>query len=146
MDKKEDFTLNNIIQIADFSILEKKTKWGSKECKHRTITLNDNGQIVTCCDCGQQVSAYWMLKESSNLWKMLEDQLKRREDKLREDKEANLHRIASRRVDKIWRCKDLVPCCPHCGEGISTSDELGSVAINKRVDEARRRAREAIKK
>lgn len=145
MDKKEEFTLNNVIKIGDFSILEKKRGWNSKECNHRTIAFDDNGQIVTCCDCGQQISAYWALKEFSSFWEKLTEQLKHKENKLKEEKAANLHRIAARKVDKEWQRKDMVPCCPHCGEGISPEDGLGNTTINKRIDAARRKAREVNK-
>lgn len=147
MDKNDECpTLSNVISVGDFSVLKKERKYGDKPCLHRTITLDDNGQIVTCCDCGQQIDAYWALNEFSKLWKKLTEQLKSREEYLRKEKEAILYRIAAKKVDKVWRTKNLVPTCPHCGEGISPEDGFGNAAINKRVDEARRKAREENKK
>lgn len=55
--------MDNIIKIGDFSIELKRRKDNndSPECKHDSISMDDNGDIVKCTDCNMQLSAYWAL-------------------------------------------------------------------------------------
>lgn len=133
----------NIIQIGDFSVARKGRvdRFDRQKCKHLRVELNDHGETVTCVDCGVQVSAYWALDMVAERIKSEWSKLQGAKDRLAEDKSASLHLVAARAVEKAWRKRDMVPCCPHCGEGVSAADGFGQSLVSKRIDDARRQAR-----
>ena len=135
--------MGDIVQVGDFSIARKGRidRFDPKACRHIRVEQNDHGETVTCRDCGVQVSAYWALNALADFWKEHERKYSAAVRKLNEDKAAKLHLIAARVVEKAWRSHSMVPCCPHCGEGINAKDGFGETLVSKRIDEARRAAR-----
>lgn len=138
---------DNIIEVGDFRIARKGRidQYDRQKCRHMHVELNDHGETVTCSDCGVQVSAYWALHMVADYWKDHARAHKSAVARLEEDKKANLHLIAARKVEGAWRDRKMVPCCPHCGEGISPADGLGATMISKRIDDARRESRSKSK-
>lgn len=136
---------DNIIQIGDFRIARTDRKWASRTdktiCAHRSIELDDHGEIVRCMDCGIQVSAYWGLKMLAEHWEDASRKHQSAANQLAADKAASLHLLAAKKAEQAWRLRDMVPTCPHCGEGITAKDGFGDCLINKQMDNARREAR-----
>jgi len=57
--------MGKIVEISGyrFKTVKKRSRWQiSEECKHRNITLDENGGCVICEDCKRQVSAFWALQ------------------------------------------------------------------------------------
>ncbi|HFD3783363.1 TPA: hypothetical protein ACF4EW_002634 [Pseudomonas aeruginosa] len=138
---------DNVVEVGDFSIARKGRidRYDRQKCRHLRVELNDHGETVICSDCGVQVSAYWALNMVAERLSAEWSKLQRAKKQLSEDKSANLHLVAARVVEKAWRKRDLVPCCPHCGEGISPTDGFGNSLVSKRIDSARRAARAKAK-
>lgn len=136
---------DNVVNIGDFSIAKADRTWaariGKGICRHLRLEMDDHGEVVKCMDCGVQVSAYWALKMLASHWEDASRKHKAAKERLAEDKASHLHLIAAKQAEKAWRSRDMVPCCPHCGEGISAKDGFGGSMVSKRIDEARREAR-----
>lgn len=115
------------------------------ECLHKQWLLEDCGNIVSCKDCGKQLGAFWALNALIDEYNTWVRRYVAQAEKLREDSAANLHLTAARLAEKAWRSRKMVPCCPHCGEGIAAGDGFGHSLINKRIDDARRADRARAK-
>lgn len=124
---------NNVIDVGDFSLLRKNSKYTRTNdvCKHFNLELDDNGHIVNCLDCGKQISSYFALELMLNSIEKEQRKIAVKEAQLEELKIDSLHLIAAKKVEKVWRTRDMLPCCPHCGVGISKDDGLGDSSINK---------------
>lgn len=135
---------DNIIQIGDFSLARENSEAKSRRgeaCAHRRLDLDQHGEVVRCRDCGTQVSAFWALGMLATFWRDESARLQSRLNQAQKDLDATLHLRAAKTAEQAWRNRDMVPTCPHCGEGISPADGFGRSLVSKRIDEARREAR-----
>lgn len=135
---------DNVIQIGELLIRrrqEKHTYLKDERCHHRKMTWDDNGQIVTCDACGIQLSPYWALHQLAHFYDKEMSKLKARAEQLEQDKSHNLHLIAAKKVEAVWRSRNMAPCCPHCGRGILPEDKLGDAQTRRDFELRRRQAR-----
>jgi DNA-directed RNA polymerase subunit RPC12/RpoP len=136
-----------IIEIGDlrFSRNRIARAYRADQCKHHRLRLDENGDVVVCEDCGIQVSAFWALC-------MLADEFDREFAKLRSaranlarEKAAEVHLLAARKVDAVWRSRTMVPACPHCGIGVLPEDGLGNARISREMELRRREVAQKTK-
>jgi hypothetical protein len=138
--------MDNVIQIGDFSLIRKRER-GSKfwrkpdDCMHTSLEIDDDGHVVKCRTCGVQVEAYWALRTLAERYNESLKTVESKRDQLREDMAKGLTLKAAQRVEKAWRSRSMVPCCPHCGAGIRASDGFGSSLVNVKIDDRRRTAK-----
>ena len=138
--------MSNVVDFGAFRISQREGKrsWSYRDerCSHHHLTLDDNGHIVRCDDCKEVVSAYWAIQMLAEVYNKAVRKVDAARQQVAEDKAHNIHLTAAKRVEKVWRSKNMVPCCPHCGRGIRPDDGLGHTQINRSIDERIR----AIKK
>lgn len=104
------------------------------KCKHTRYVLNDEVGIVECRDCAAPVSAYHVLRQCA----LEENRLYRRLRAMRDEIQAIAGRRswlkAVQRLDKIWRGRKMLPCCPHCRRGLFAEEmDDGAVGIDYEV-------------
>ena len=122
---------------------ERFKRWRKEGCPHHRLTIDDEGEIITCDDCKAQVSAYWALLSCLEQIKETRHSLRVRKEILKEQSEKTLHLRASQVVESAWRSRSMVPTCPHCGRGIKPEDGFGGSMIHRTLDDAaRERAKE----
>lgn len=46
------------------------------DCVHRRITLDENGQTITCDECGKELSAWWTLMATLRRYDSAEEHLR----------------------------------------------------------------------
>jgi len=110
-------------------------------CEHKHLTLDDNGEIVTCEDCKQQVNAYWALHRMALMWGNHAQQVRRVVAQVHEDQKATFHLRAAKVVERAWQRRKSVPICPHCKAGIFPEDGFGTSSINRAIELKRRSLR-----
>ncbi|POR52779.1 hypothetical protein B0G62_10476 [Paraburkholderia eburnea] len=135
--------MSNIIDIDELRI-QRQLKHEARpaaDCKHMHIDLDDVGCIVRCADCGAQLDAYWTLTLFLDHYGRALRKLNERERQHAEARARDIHLTAAQRVEKAWRSRTMVPCCPHCNEGIRADDGLGGTMINRSIDDRRRAAK-----
>lgn len=135
--------MSNVIHIDEMRLTKQhRHRFGRDAgCKHLHLTMDDEGDIVKCDDCGMQVSAFWALKMLSEFYERAMSKLASRERSQAVVEQKTIHLKAAQAVEKAWRSRTMVPTCPHCGEGIAATDGFGRSAINKMIDERRRTER-----
>lgn len=136
--------LTNVVQFSDLQIarLKDDVRRRHEGCQHRRIQLDDVGQVVKCLDCDKQISAYWALGMLAASWKSQVRSLEHQKSEAKAATEVNLHLLAAKKVESVWRTRNQLPCCPHCARGIDPADGLGSRTVSK-VFEQGLRVREA---
>lgn len=125
---------DNVIEVGDFSVLRKNSKYTrftEKSCQHFSLEMDENGHVVNCLDCKKQVSAYFALELMLDSLKKSRREVASKKSELEQLKTENLHLVAAKKVEKVWRTRDMLPMCPHCGVGISKEDGLGDSCVNK---------------
>ncbi len=125
---------DRVVAIEDLRIARRQRLPGEKECAHRRIVLDDNGEIVKCSDCGVQVSPFWALKMLTSVWSDAQRKLKASREQLQADRETILHLTAARKAEEAWRSRTMVPVCPHCSRGILTTDGFGASLMTKKLE------------
>jgi hypothetical protein len=133
--------MDNLIQIGEARIRLRgdRPHYGRDDrCRHYNLTYDNNGEIVSCDDCGKQVSAFWAMKVIIFHYNKATEAMEARASQLAADKAHNLHLIAAKKVEAVWRGRTMAPCCPHCGRGILAEDGLGGSQTNRKMELARR--------
>ncbi|AMR77661.1 hypothetical protein [Cupriavidus nantongensis] len=135
--------MSNVIQIEEMRLTQRSRSYvgRSGECQHMNLTMDEDGDIVKCDDCGIQVSAFWALKLLSENYGRAMAKLQSRERRQADVEGKTIHLRAAQEVERAWRSRTMVPTCPHCGEGIAPTDGFGRSAVNKQIDERRRQQR-----
>jgi hypothetical protein len=131
----------DIIDLGNirFQLKRKYRLSAQGDCDHKHIELDDRGGIVRCLKCGLQLSAFWALEMLAEQYGIEMEKLRCGRKALAEAKNAELHLLAARKVEKAWRGRKMVPACPHCGRGILPEDGWGDALVNREI-ELRRRA------
>lgn len=134
--------MDNVIQFADvaFRAKGKRYDWDKDRCPHKNLTLDDNGEIVTCDDCNRQIGAYWAVRHITELWSQHSRTMERRAAEINKQITENVSLLAARRVERAWRSRKMVPVCPHCHEPIFAEDGFGGSSIDKQIAKRRRDA------
>lgn len=134
---------DNVIQLGELIIRQREKRRGFRDerCRHTNTTWDANGDIITCDDCKMQISPVWMLHMLVEHYSEAMRKVAARERSIAEDKAHNLHLIAARRVEAVWRSRNMAPCCPHCGRGILPEDKLGDAQTRRDFELRRRQAR-----
>ncbi len=129
--------MGDIIQIDSLKL----QRVHKKPCLHINMSYDPLNEYVGCTDCGIQLQpfkAFMLLVEGYGRAIRDLDARRRRLLELEEYSDLSLLK-ATRKVDKAWRRKNMLPTCPHCNQAIAPEDGFGDHAVNKRlVLEARR--------
>lgn len=137
---------DNVVQFGDiyFKARGRRAVWEQDRCAHTHLTLDSNGDIVLCDDCGKQVSAFWALQKIVDQWGRHANAIERRQERLNEEVKSVVHLIAAKKVERAWRSRKMVPTCPHCHEPIFPEDGFGGSMVNKEIAKRRRAAKPTV--
>jgi hypothetical protein len=135
--------MSNIVNLGDYRLTHDSTKYNGG-CAHKNMQMDDNGHTVKCDDCSAQLSAYFVLGMILHEYSLAMARIQRDQQELRRQSEKALHMKIPQKLEKMWR-GNMVPCCPHCGEGVLLTDNFGNSAINKSIVIRRRQAKAAEK-
>jgi len=130
----------NVIEFGNYKI-KTEARRRYEGCQHKHFTLDDNGEIVTCDDCGKQIGAYYALRLLTEDFKFAQDRLRAAQARI----DQGVGTRAAKVVEEAWASRNMVPVCPHCGEPIYAQDGFGSVRINREIADKRREAQKGGK-
>lgn len=138
-----DFLLGvNVVDIGDLRVARGMSRRPVSSCKHHPLRYDQRERRIWCSDCETDVEpfdAFVMLVEN---FSRANDDIKRRRDELAKAESHTILRVAAKRMDELFRRKNMVPACPHCGQGIFPEDVQGMGSINREWESARRARRE----
>lgn len=108
------------------------------------FTIDTTGDIVTCDQCGRQISAMYALSLLVDEWDRSMSKLQASQAQHTAELAKGVHLRAAQRVEKAWRSRTMAPVCPHCREPILATDGFGSINVSREIA-LRRRAVSATK-
>lgn len=132
--------MSNVVQIESMRLTRAQRTYLPTGCKHMNLTMDEHGDVVSCDDCGKQVSAFWALQMLAEEYGKAFAKLERRAQQQAKSERDGIHLKAAQVVESAWRSRTMVPVCPHCSEPIFAHDGLGRAQINKQMAERRRAA------
>ena len=109
-----------VIELVHF-----RTRKGAKFCRHQRLLLIAETQLCECKDCGEMIGPFKALEILSRIDGDLARRWKRLQAENAEMEDYVPHLKAAKKVEHLWRGK-WVPCCPHCGVGITAEEILES--------------------
>jgi ribosomal protein S27E len=131
--------MSNVVNIDDVRITRTRMGYDRRdECKHRKLTFDEHGEIVTCDDCHKQVTAFWVVTMLAEVYAKALEKVASDQRRLNEAKAKDISLLAAQKVEKAWRSRSMVPTCPHCHEAIFPQDGFGGSATNRAIAVRRR--------
>lgn len=125
---------HNVVSIGDYLFEKRNTSYGriagiggEDFCTHSALLLDSNGDVVTCKDCGKQVSAFWALERCLNEYRKRWNEVIRARQTQRERETKTLRLKAAQAMEKAWLKRGTVPACPHCSRGIFPTDTFSRI-------------------
>lgn len=130
-----------ILNIGECELFQRRDSLGWKTsvmgevkeiaCAHLRLLADDEGEIITCKDCGRTVSAYWAFMRFSREYNRFKDDLESKRNLLIEDLKRGVILRAAQKVERAWRRRKMAPTCPHCGKAILPTDGFGNSYVRK---------------
>lgn len=136
--------MTQIIEIAEFRLKRNRRMVTQAGCKHNHLTLDDEGEFVTCDDCKMQVGTYAALRMLVDRWDALQGRADAQRRALEVAAETTLATRAALRVEQAWRSRSMAPTCPHCNEAIYATDGFGGAQVSREIAERRRACRTGL--
>jgi len=131
---------DRVVNFADmaFRLRWRRYMFDKDRCEHLTVTLDDNGGIITCDTCNKQLDPYVALSLICERWERHARDHQSARERIAADAKAVVHLRAAKKVEQAWR-RGMAPLCPHCDEPILPEDNMGCTSVDReRVREQRR--------
>ncbi len=129
-----------VIDFGDLRVARGLSRRPVTICRHHQLRYDTRERRIWCADCEHDVEPF---DAFASLVERYDAAIKRAERKIAEAKEAQefaLRSIAAKQIDRHWRSRKMVPCCPHCQRGIWPEDVDRMGRVSREWDGARRRA------
>lgn len=127
-----------VVDIGDIRVARGLSRRPVSMCRHQHLVYDVNERRIWCKDCETDVEAFDAFQIIVGQWHRAHDKLDRQRQEIDQAKQANLVRIAAKRMDEQWRRKRSVPACPHCGCGLMPEDTEHMSRVSKEIEVARR--------
>src|ERR1700721_4676613 len=99
----------------------------SIRCSHPSLVYNNNGNIITCKECKQQLDPYWSAIHIFRGLHECYEQIDARRKQVEEMEAKVVTQKAALAVEKAWRRRKMIPTCPHCIKAILPGDGFGTM-------------------
>ena len=135
----------DVIQLADWRVRKIADSLGVDfrrqpgECAHLNMAMVEDGQFVRCEDCKAQLAPYWVLGRMLAAYRESWEDIEHKREQHRRSVMADITLSAALAVQKAWRKRRMVPCCPHCFRGIFAADGFGDSMVSKDFELEQRR-------
>lgn len=137
-------TPDNIITIGDLQLrrVHYQERRLRDACAHHRLSMDDEGGIVRCRDCGVQVTAYWALTFLASQYKRARARVAADQERVAEESKKYVILRAAKAVEQAWR-GGMAPTCPHCHLAVLPEDGMGSSTMNVDFERKKRARRDA---
>lgn len=131
----------NIVDIGDIRVARGMSRRPAAICRHRQMRYDPHERRIWCADCETDVHPFDAFVLVAESFHFAEQGIRRRQAALTEAEAHGLVALAAKAMDKAWRSRRQVPCCPACGQGLFPEDfKTGIQSFVGRSFGAKRRA------
>ncbi len=103
-------------------------------CMHKRFIISSDQGTVHCSDCGESVSAFHALQVVARRDSELRRNWRRWQEDVAALKAWSPWLRAVKRLEHIWRGKNMLPQCPHCRRGIEAEALANSGCVSRTYD------------
>lgn len=129
-------------KVVDIDILRTVRAKGIKcYCSTPRYVLEEDTRTVYCRQCGARMDAFEALRQLARHWDTVRHEVQRLLDQRRALLDWQPHRVAARELADTMIHKgtaNLIPVCPHCGNGIEYTDLARGSYIDRTLAAQRR--------
>lgn len=138
-----NYIMSPVVDIGDVRVARGLTRRAISSCKHNYMIYDSQERRVWCKDCEQEIDGFdamlILIGQHQSAWQ----KIKKEREIVSEAIKFSLRRIATKEIDKVWRTKNMLPCCPSCNAGLLPEDfKNGVMSRVSREYEAKRRERQ----
>lgn len=112
----------NVVDFGELRVARGMSRRPFRTCNHTSMVYDPRERRIYCEECESDVEPFDAFMAIVERY----DSALKKYRKIKDDAIAarahNLHRIAAKKLEKLWRGKQLLPCCPHCSRGLLPSD------------------------
>jgi len=133
---------DNVVQITALRINHDKDKRCT--CRKRRFEVDTHNREILCVECGAVVDPYEAMIDLAYKVNNLNEETKNLLEQRKQLLNWKPYLLAVKKLEKIYRSGDMLPCCPHCGRGVEAKD-LTKASVNRKCEAERRRFAESRK-
>lgn len=123
-----------VVDIGDLRVARGKTRQNPSACRHLRLNYDDQERRIYCSDCEQDVDHFDAFITVVHNWRAMTKSLEARRKSIEESEQFTLFTRAAKEIDKAWRKRSQVPCCPSCNAGLLPEDFASGVKATKSAD------------
>lgn len=105
-------------KVIDLKVLRINRNIGKRcKCLDKTFVVDPDNREVHCSKCGSKVDPFDAMYYLAANHEQLMDEVKRLLEQRREILNYKPWLLEVRELERRYRGKKMLPCCPHCGRG-----------------------------
>jgi len=133
--------VNKIIDFGDIRVSRGLSRRPPSTCKHRALVYDSSERRIWCKDCENNVESFDAFKGIVEQFHNAHSDLDRKREEVKQSVEHNIHLMACKNLEKIWRGRRMAPCCPHCSGALLPEDLYNTSTISYELEVQRRKAK-----
>ena len=118
-----------VVDIGDRRVPRGMSRRPVSICSHHALRYDTAERRIWCADCETTIDAFDAFSGLVGQFSAAIESLKARQKIVADAEAASLISIAAKNIDKLWRNKNHVPACPHCGNGLFPEHFRGSPSM-----------------
>lgn len=127
---EQDFLCGvTVVDLGDYRVSRGFTRRAYTGCNHHRLVYDNKERRVWCKDCERDVEPFDAFEILVNNFAAKDAKIKSREKELQEIETFKIRTIAAKTLDKAWRKKNTIPCCPHCNSAIFPEDFIKGITF-----------------
>lgn len=111
-----------VVDFGDYRVSRGLTRRPYSACQHHRLVYDGNERRIWCKDCERDVEPFDAFRLFCENAHAVSAALDRRAKEVAEAENHALISLAAKNIDKVWRKRDMIPCCPSCSAGLFPED------------------------
>jgi hypothetical protein len=107
-----------VVDIGDIRVARGLARRPYSGCPHPRLVYDNHERRIWCKDCERDVEPFDAFKGLVEPYARSLRALEEREKRIEEAEKFAVRSIAAKKIDEAWRSRNMVPACPHCGNGL----------------------------
>lgn len=122
IEKQEFLGGVKVIDIGDLRIARGLSRRPHSVCSHSRLIYDKHERRIWCEDCEHDVESFDAFEILVSNYSSAIGHYNKIKKEALEAKEHNLHLLACREIEHVWRGGRMAPACPHCKGGLLPED------------------------
>lgn len=149
MDEKKDHPIvpqdylrgTKVVDIGELRVARGLSRRPHSACQHNKLVYDIHERRIWCSECETNIDGFDAFQQIVAQFASAHSALAERQQAVERAEKHSARSIAVKKLDEVWRSRNKVPCCPHCGEGLLPEDigKRGLSSVNAEWIRAKRK-------